>query len=121
MLLARVSCQEFYACSNAEQRSLKSTRQSASSGSLRLRSFRDSVGHEKFSVQLDVDCLRAYTRQAGQLHDVCSRQRKGAREYERTCGQVALEVVAWKQIYLLVSNGHFLASLEGFNFQLLVS
>ena len=34
------------------------------SGCMRLRSFRDSIGREKFSVQLDVDCLRAYTRQA---------------------------------------------------------
>jgi len=33
------------------------------SSCMRLRSFRDSIGREKFSVQLDVDCLRAYTRQ----------------------------------------------------------
>lgn len=33
------------------------------SSCMRLRSFRDSIGREKFSVQLDVDSLRAYTRQ----------------------------------------------------------
>ncbi|CAE7368642.1 DNAJ1 [Symbiodinium natans] len=37
---------------------------SVGSSSMRLRSFRDSAGQEKFSVQLDIDCLRAYTRQA---------------------------------------------------------